>query len=135
MGSSTIFVFLNNRKSISNKIFFALNISYGLLIFSNLILWTNSYIPTIAFIWPLTQVLGVIMPILSLYFFYVFINKKDVNPIYKIIWSAIVISLMMLASSKFNFNSFDATLCEPNVSNIISICQNCIYILVLDPIL
>jgi signal transduction histidine kinase len=125
-----IFVFLNNRKNISNKIFFALNISYGLLISSNLILWTNSYIPTIAFVWPITQILGVIMPILSLYFFYVFINKKDVGLAYKVVWSAIVISLMALASSRLNFNSFDNTICEPNLSNIISICQNGIYILI-----
>ena len=37
-----IFVFFSNRESISNKIFFALNIAYGSLIYLNLILWTNS---------------------------------------------------------------------------------------------
>jgi len=125
-----IFVFLNNRKSISNKIFFALNISYGLLIFLNLILWTNSYIPTIAFVWPFTQILFVVVPVLSLYFFYVFMEKKDISLIYKIIWSIMVVVLMILASSKFNFSSFDATLCEPITSNIVFIFQNIVFALV-----
>jgi len=125
-----IFVFFSNRESISNKIFFALNIAYGSLIFLNLILWTNSYIPTIAFVWPFTQVLFVLIPVLSLYFFYVFMNKKDVGLVYKIIWSSIVIILTILASSKLNFSSFDATICEPITSKIVFIYQNIVFALV-----
>jgi signal transduction histidine kinase len=125
-----IFVFLNNRKSISNKIFFTLNILYGLLIFLNLILWTNSYIPTIAFLWPLTQVVSPLVVIFSLYFFYVFVNKKDISLIYKIIWSLIVIILTILSFSKLNFSSFDALLCEPKISNVVFIYQNIIFVLV-----
>jgi len=125
-----IFVLLNNRKGLLNIIYFILNISYGLLIFLNLILWTNSYIPIIIFIWPITQILFVIVPILSIYFFYVFLYKKDVSILYKIIWSVIILLLIGISFSKINFSSFNSQLCEPNLTGVIFLYQNIVFVII-----
>ncbi|MCK9282630.1 MAG: hypothetical protein M0P71_18590, partial [Melioribacteraceae bacterium] len=107
-----LYVFLNNRRSISSKAFLFLNIWFSIFIISNLILWTNDSVSTITFIWPLSQISFVAVLLSFIYFFCTFIDNKDLGLVQKIFSVALLGVFSILAYTKFNFTEFNLSSCE-----------------------
>jgi signal transduction histidine kinase len=106
------FVFLKNRKLLASKILFAISITFSLWTFLNLIIWTSYDDRIIMLTWSLLGILGSLLCIFSLYFEYVFIDKKDITLFVKIILGLMLLPVIVSTGTKFNLSLFDLANCE-----------------------
>ena len=74
-----IFVFLKNREMLISKILFTICIAFSLWSLFSLITWTSYDSRLIMAVWSIFGFLYAFIYISSLYFFYVFIDKKDIS--------------------------------------------------------
>ncbi|MBU2025594.1 hypothetical protein KJ912_02535 [Patescibacteria group bacterium] len=68
------------------------------------------------FAWSLIILIENIIYVLSLYFVYVFLEKKDVGLRLKLIWALFLLPIILLLPTKFNLLYFDATNCYREVA-------------------
>ena len=121
---SGIYLFYKNRQSLAVKVLLILNILFCLLVFFNLILWTNVNVNLITIIWPLSQLIQFSIPLVSLYLLYVFLNDKPVKMTYKLFWFALFALTGALIFSPWNILYFDLTNCELVTSPAMDLYQN-----------
>jgi signal transduction histidine kinase len=105
-----LFVFFKS-KDIVGRIFLGLTATFFIWVISNLILWIAVDGRFIMFNWTLFGILNPLLFLCSLYFSYVFINKKDADIKIKTILSFIM-GLFVIFSFKNTNGVFDATNCE-----------------------
>lgn len=107
-----LFVYFNNRFSLLNKLLLLISISFSVWTVSNLISWTNIHSDFILFIWPLFSVTSTLISIFSIYFIYVFLEKKDVSAFVKGIFLLLLLPVLILAPSNLNLTGFNITNCD-----------------------
>ncbi|NTW27132.1 MAG: hypothetical protein HGA36_02310 [Candidatus Moranbacteria bacterium] len=105
------FVFLKDRSSLAGRLLLFISLSFSLWTFFSLITWTNNNSELIMLVWSFFGALYVLLCILSLYFVYVFIDKRDVSFKIKIILGLIFLPAIILVSTAFNIFNFNLTLC------------------------
>ena len=106
------FVFLSGRRYLINQLLFAISACFSLWVVSNLILWTNIHSDFMLFVWSFLRVLSSLISILSIYFIYVFLEKKDVSVLLKSIFLVLVIPIIALSPTYINLRGFDITSCD-----------------------
>ena len=108
-----IFIYYKNRKLLLSKILLAISIAFSLWTFFDFITW-YSYINyrNIVFVWPLLELLALLFFSLSLYFTYVFIEKKDISFKIKIVLGTLILPAILLTPTRFSINYFDLGSCE-----------------------
>lgn len=129
-----LFVYIKNRDFVSRALLF-LSLSFSIWLFFNLIVWTNVDSRIIMFIWSFFGSLTVLIFIFAFYFFYTFIEKKDLSN--KVKYFLALIFLSVFSFSPFYINNFDVTNCEA-VDNIYYIYYYnfiCFLILIAIPII
>jgi len=105
------FVLLRNKNLVS-KILFLITGIFSFWVFLGLLLWTNPDSRVIMFFWSLYGVLYGLIYILSFYFVYVFVEKRDMSFLWKIILILFFIPVILLSSTKYNLSTFDIPNCE-----------------------
>ncbi len=105
------FVFLKGGGKILSKVFFSLSLVFALWSILDLFTWLSTDTRVIMFAWSLTGVIEVLFFVLSLYFVYVFIEKRDISLKSKILWAIILLPLIIAISTKFNLSAFNAPEC------------------------
>jgi signal transduction histidine kinase len=103
------FVFYKNRTLVS-KILFTISVVFSLWVFLNLIVWTNIDSKIIMFSWSFFGILNALLFILSFYFVYVFINKKDLSFGKKTFIALLLLPVILLTPK--NLLGFDLVNCE-----------------------
>ncbi len=106
-----LFVYLKNKTLIS-KILFALSVVFSTWSFLNLIVWTNIDSRLIMLAWSFFGLLYSLIYILSLYFVYVFIDKKDISFLKKVLLGILILPVIFLSSTAYNIRGFDLVNCE-----------------------
>ncbi|MFH0969834.1 MAG: histidine kinase dimerization/phospho-acceptor domain-containing protein, partial [Patescibacteria group bacterium] len=106
-----IFVFWKNRALIS-KILLTISIIFSLWLFLSLITWTNIDSRLIMLVWSFFGLLYSLIYVLSLYFVYVFIDKKDIFFFKKVLLGILILPVIFLSSTAYNLGSFDLVNCE-----------------------
>jgi signal transduction histidine kinase len=108
-----LFVYYKNKKLLISKILLALSLTFSLWTFFDFVTW-YSYVNyrNIVFVWPLLEVLAILFFSLSLYFTYVFIEKKDIPFLIKVILGVLVLPSILLAPTRFSVSYFDLQSCE-----------------------
>ena len=107
------FVFYKNRGSLISKILFGISLSFSFWCFFDLVLWLGAYnSPRLMFFWSLLGILNILIFSLCLYFVYVFIDKKDMPFINKLILVVLSFPILLLTPTKFNLSIFDVVNCE-----------------------
>ncbi len=106
------FVLWSGKKLLLNQLLFAISISFSLWVLSNLVLWTNIHSDTMLFIWSFLRVLSSLISILSIYFIYVFLEKKDVSLLIKSIFLILIIPVILLAPTYLNLSGFNLSSCD-----------------------
>ncbi len=101
-----LFVFVNDRKGLANKVLFFLSVIFSLWVFFNLILWTSANSTYIMFSWSFSGILIGLMFILSLYLSYTFIAKSDAGLFKKIIPVLFLLPIIFLTHTRFNLVNF-----------------------------
>ncbi len=107
-----IFVFLNDRKSLLNRLLLGICASFSLWIFFDLISWTNIHSDLILFSWSFFGPLQALISVLSIYFIYVFLEKKDVHVGLKLIFLALVGATIVIAPTELSLHGFNITNCD-----------------------
>lgn len=95
-----------------NQLFLALVFCFFSWIIISLIAWTNINGEIIAFLWPFFGVFAGLVSIISIYFIYVFLHKKDVPFSYKLTFLALLSPLILLAPSNLSVSGFNITYCD-----------------------
>lgn len=126
------FVFLKHPKDQASRLLLILNLSFALLIVINLILWTNINVRVITFAWPIAQLIYLVIPINSLYLFYVFLNKKTVPITFKVVWLALLAGAAAMLFSDSNILYFDVASCELVTADTIFHYQNIVFGLIIS---
>ncbi len=111
-----LFIYLNDRKSLTNKILFFITNTFSLWVFADLALWANEKPDLQMFFWSLLVIIEPIIYAACVYFIYVFIAKKDISLNKKIGISIFLIPTLIFASSKFALLGFDLTNCYREVT-------------------
>lgn len=108
-----LFVYLNNRKNLTNKILFFSLVPFLLWVFFNIIIWASNRSDLIMFLWSLQIMLEPLTYIGMFYLLYVFVNKHDVSAKTKIVAFLAYLPLLAIIPTKFNLPAFDVSLCIP----------------------
>lgn len=112
-----IWVYLSARKSLEAKIFLIVSIIFSALSLNNLITWTNSNSQIVSISWIFSIEFFNWLMFLLAYFFYVFINKKDVEYYIKMIGLFLLFVSPFFILSNFGITNFDLNSCELVISN------------------
>jgi signal transduction histidine kinase len=107
-----LFILINNRKNLLNQLIFVICVAFSLWTFINVILWTNIHSDVLLFVWSFLRVLSSLISILSIYFIYVFLEKKDVSLTIKAIFITLLAPVIILAASDVNVSGLDITNCD-----------------------
>lgn len=105
------FVLIKGNGKILSKTFFSLALVFAIWSILDLFTWLSTDTRVIMFTWSLMNTLESLFFILTFYFTYLFINKKDILPKYKIIWIIILLPIILTIPSIYNLSSFDMDYC------------------------
>lgn len=106
------FVFWKGRQSLINRLLLIISVCFSLWVISNLILWTNIHSNFMLFVWSFLRVLSSLISVLSIYFIYVFLEKKDISLLLKSIFLILLAPIIILSPTHLNLGGFDITSCD-----------------------
>jgi signal transduction histidine kinase len=116
---SLVFGFLvynkNTKHLLSNKLFFAIVVSFSLFIMNEIVQWIAVPTSLVHFGWELAPLLQILTLISSIYFVLVFINQHDEKFFQKILLFMFTLPVLVLLPTTFNMESFDLINCESQI--------------------
>ena len=107
-----LFVFLNNRESLLNRVLFLIALSFTGWALINLISWTNVDTRILLFTWTFFGVLQALISILSIYFIYVFLTNRPPTIYTKLILLILILPVLLLATTNINVGGFNLDNCD-----------------------
>lgn len=107
-----LIVFFKNRRDLASQLFFLMTVVFALWSLFDLILWSSPDSRKTMFFWSMINFLETMVSALTLYFVYVFTEKKDIPVKVKILFIALFLPFLFLLPTSFNISGFNATLCE-----------------------
>lgn len=107
-----LFVFLNKRHELLNILLFLISITFSVWTFNSLLGWTNIHANFLAFLWPVYGISAALLSILSIYFIYVFLDKKDVRFRNKIIFFVLLLPVLLFAHTDLSLSGFNISDCD-----------------------
>jgi signal transduction histidine kinase len=107
-----LFVFLNARKLLLNRLLLLIAVCFSLWTLISLISWTNVNGDFILFLWPLFGILQAFISIFSIYFIYVFLTQKDVSNRVKAIFTLLLTPVLLFAHTDLSVSGFNITYCD-----------------------
>lgn len=105
------FIFLRSRE-LPARILMSISLVFALLATIDIFLWTQIDSSILMFLWSFWLFLFMTIYVLSLYFLYVFVYKKDVGFRTKLLAFTGLIGILLLSASPFNLESFDLYNCS-----------------------
>jgi len=107
-----LYVLIKSKYSLQGKALFSIALCFSLWTLSNLLIWrlydNNSLIMAI---WSTIEIYSVMLYVLCLYFAYVFIEKKDVSILVKLIAIAPVVVCIFVSPTRLNLIEYDIQEC------------------------
>lgn len=107
-----MFVYVNDPKSLLNKLLLIICSSFSLWTLLSLVTWTYIHVDFLLFIWTFFGILYSFISIFSIYFIYVFINKRDVGLRIKTVFLALLAPVLLLAPTAYNVSGFNLAACD-----------------------
>src|SRR3989338_6746784 len=108
-----LFVYLNDRKSLTNKILFWSLVPFLIWVFFNVIIWASNQSDLIMFLWSIQIMIEPLTYIGMFYLVYVFINKHDAQLKAKIFAGIVYTPLILITPTIYSLEGFDLSLCIP----------------------
>ena len=105
------YVLWNNKYSLLNQLLFAISVLFSFWSMSALIEWTNIHSNLILFFWNFQGMIFSLIAISSIYFIYVFLDKKDISIRIKIAFLALLAPIFILTPT-FYLKGFNITNCD-----------------------
>ncbi len=107
-----LFILLNGRSLLQNRLIFFIFLCFSLWTSVNLFLWTGIQSELLVFAWSFLAVLGSFISVLSIYFMYVFLDKKDVTKSHKIVFLLLLAPVLLFGHTNLSLSGFDLTYCD-----------------------
>jgi len=106
------FVYINAPKQLLNRLLCLILLSFTGWVVINLFTWTLVQGQWVLFVWSLYGMLQAAIALLSIYFVYVFTQKKTLPFIQKIALTALATPVILFATSDLNLSGFNITWCD-----------------------
>lgn len=107
------FVYFKNRQDLTCKLLFSLSVVFFISKIADLITWTNFFGDVIMFSWSLVYIFDILIYVIAFYIVYSFVNKKELDLLYKIFIFILLLPIFLFASSRLAIFDFNTTDCEP----------------------
>lgn len=107
-----LFVFFNARHLLLNQLLLLICLCFSGWTLVSLIAWTNVHGDFILFTWPLFGVLQSLIAVLSIYFIYVFLNKRDITFRLKLLFFGLLAPVLLFAHTDLSVSGFNLTACD-----------------------
>jgi len=107
-----LYLFWHGRKFLLNRLLLTITILFSLWTTVNLITWTNVNSDVILFSWSFIGLIFSLISIYSIYFTYVFLNKKDISVKLKTIFLVIISPIVIFTPTYFNLGGLNITNCD-----------------------
>lgn len=107
-----IFVWLRSPRALLNISLLFVMVSFGVWTFLDLILWATEKTQYTMFFWSIQIYFDLLIYAGLLYFFYIFVDQKDVSLFKKCIIAAPFIPVLLLAHTSYNLVGFDFSNCD-----------------------
>ncbi len=114
------FVLRAGKNSLSSKILFAFCLTFSIYIFANLMSWIGTSSVWITFFWSLLGLTDILFYLLGLYFFYVFVDGKDISFRLKLVLVAIFVPFLIMSPTRLNIPGFDYINCTALDTNFLN---------------
>ncbi|MDD4989329.1 MAG: histidine kinase N-terminal 7TM domain-containing protein, partial [Candidatus Pacebacteria bacterium] len=107
------FILIKNKENVlAGKILFSICFTFFAWILIEGTIWLLYSSVMMMFLWSFLAILYTLIHILSLYFVYVFIDKKDISINKKIIFAVLLLPIIIFMSTKYNLTGFDIDNCQ-----------------------
>ena len=106
------YIFWNGKEVLLNRLLLLISLLFSVWTIATLIVWAGNDGGLMAFIWPFYNLILIFIAIFSIYFIYVFIEKKDIGWLLKIIFLALLAPILILATTKLNIGGFNIANCD-----------------------
>ena len=106
------FVYLKNKNSLDANILFLTTLFFSLWVIGDIVLWTSPDSRQVMFVWSIINLAEMLVSATTLYFAYVFLEKKDVAFRYKIFVLGFLLPFVFLIPTSTNVEYFDTAICE-----------------------
>lgn len=106
-----LLIYSKNR-TLQAKLLLAIVLLFSLWNFIDLVNWTNVDSRRIMLTWSIMNFVAILIAIITLYFSYVFLEKKDVSWKIKYVVAALLLPYLLLLPTSLNISVFDLSLCE-----------------------
>ena len=100
------FVYFKNRNELVNKLLFLISITFIVWTVMSLVTWTSNRSDIIMFDWALDGFVYILLCCLALYFFYVFVDKRDIKFKNKLIFVLFLFPVVVFTPTKYNLPNF-----------------------------
>jgi len=108
-----IFILLKNKDNrLAGKVLFFISILFSLWVLLEGTIWFLYSSISMIFLWSLLGMLYASIHILSIYFVYTVIDKKDISLNKKYIFAILLLPIILLMPTKYNLTGFDAVNCQ-----------------------
>lgn len=107
-----LFVFFNARHLLLNRLLLLISLCFSGWTLISLIAWTNIHGDLILFTWPLFGVFQALISVFSIYFIYVFLNKRDVGFTLKLLFLALLTPVLIFAHTDVSVSGFNLAACD-----------------------
>ena len=105
---------ISKSQELSSKILFSITVVFSIWLSLDLLLWEFGYdSPLTMFSWSLLGIFFDLFFVLSLYFFYVFLDKRDVSFSKKLLFIGSLLPAVIFTPTIINLVGFDGINCEP----------------------
>jgi hypothetical protein len=107
-----IFVYFKNKKSLAGKILLFISFFFFIWCTDDLLLWLHSDSRVVVFFWSFINLVELLIFSGTLYFSYVFLEKKDAPFKYKFLCLLLLLPMVIFLPTDINISGFDNPLCE-----------------------
>lgn len=110
-----LFVYLQNRKNIINKLFLILTICFSIWVYFDLILWATEKPVYSMFFWSSMIYFEYALFAVSIYLLHYFLFKKNISKFLNMLFVLLFIPIIIFANTEHNLISYILTDCERGV--------------------
>lgn len=106
------YVFFKNRRSLPAKLLMIISILFMTWSVFDIIIFVSPDSRKVMFFWSVINLVEMSVSVLTLFFAYAFLTKKDTKFWTKIIYGSLLVSFAIFIPTKLNLPGFDITNCE-----------------------
>ncbi len=112
------FIVKKDKNILQSRSLMLLGLAFSVWIVNIIVQWTAVDASVVYFAWQVTPLLEIFIPLATVYFTYVFIDKRDIVFPLKLVFALIIIAVAVLTPSAFNTAGFDINNCEALVNHL-----------------